>query len=488
MNQLPIRLVVPLLLVCAACTSQPAATTPEGGEVASAPAGEPAAPAPRELRASELEGVWVRDDGPRYQLVAAPDGRLLGQRLDDDDLGCRLTLETRSDQLVGQALFTRHEDEGGLLRLDWELRRVDDDRLLGRVQGADLDLDDELREVGRAWEGRELRRVARFSPEEAEAARAVLAAQRVIDAALVAGAGQDAILDVFTSPEVRALEQEVPGREAVGQRLIVLAGRLGGGEAVPAGAPRPEEPPVEGEAAGSQTLALTPHLPLELEAPAFCQVVGSEGAASLAAQEGFSCNVVEDAAGDPGRGLIPEFARGDVREVLEESPLHVIYTIDIQGELGVGFELRVVLGGKTYHAFADRFTAFTREQVDVMLASLRTLRLAAGVAAAEATPGAAPAAPAAPAGNGQTDMAGFLARFDGKCDGVTAALDAYGAPGLERANMDWFDLREPTIVKQETVAGRDRVTIEAKAGITLRTYTLVWEAGRIVEVIDGGMQ
>ena len=41
---------------------------------------------------------------------------------------------------------------------------------------------------------------------------------------------------------------------------------------------------------------------------------------------------------------------------------------------------------------------------------------------------------------------------------------------------------------EERQGGRVRYTLEAQAGITVRTYTLVWEGARIVEVIDGGMR
>jgi hypothetical protein len=86
------------------------------------------------------------------------------------------------------------------------------------------------------------------------------------------------------------------------------------------------------------------------------------------------------------------------------------------------------------------------------------------------------------------DMDGFLAHFNGKSDGVTAALDAFAAEGIERHGMDWYDLREPSVTKHEKVDGLDRYTIECKAGMTIRTFVLVWRGARIVEVVDGGMQ
>lgn len=89
---------------------------------------------------------------------------------------------------------------------------------------------------------------------------------------------------------------------------------------------------------------------------------------------------------------------------------------------------------------------------------------------------------------GSPDMAGFLKFFDGTDKGVTAALDAFGAEGLQRHEMDWFMLRDPKITATEKTADGEKVTLECAAGMTTRTYILTWAGDRIVEVVDGGMK
>ena len=98
-----------------------------------------------------------------------------------------------------------------------------------------------------------------------------------------------------------------------------------------------------------------------------------------------------------------------------------------------------------------------------------------------------PKKPARPI-QGSPDMAGFLKFFDGTDKGVTAALDAFGAEGLQRHEMDWFMLRDPKITATEKTADGEKVTLECAAGMTTRTYILTWAGDRIVEVVDGGMK
>ena len=486
-ERLPVRspqrsTVLPVLLLALGCTASPPSSSSGAAEgaVASPSPDEPAPP----VDLARLEGVWAREDGPRYELVLV-DGRLLGQRLNDDEAGdergCRVAIVVEQDLLRGEATFTRTRDEGGLLRTRWELRQVGEGRLAGRVEGVDLDEDDQ--EVARTWELHTFSREGPLAPEAAEAARRVLAAQLLLDAALAEGS-QEALLAVFTAPEVRALEREVPGRERVGTRLVSLAARLRATEprdpaatSLSAGASRGER-----GAAELAPLPLHPWVPLVIDAPAGAEVVGSEGAASIGHEPGFALNVVADEECGRGQDMIPGPFREQVLEVLAESAQEVLYLQDVDGARGYALELRVTLGGRVYHAFSDRFTAFSREEVEAMRAAARSLRLAPG---AEQASGEAATGEAA---TGEPDMPAFLALFDGTAAGVEAALEAFGRPGLERQGMDWYDLREPQVTGEERQGARVRTTLEAKAGITLRTYTLVWEGARIVEVIDGGMR
>lgn len=499
-----------VVLFLSACTSGDPASSDQESSVAtpaaeggSAPTKAPS-PSPstgdQPLDLASLDAVWVRDDGPRYQLLV-DEGRVLGLRIDDeaaaDERGCRIALTAQGELLCGQARFTRRADEDGLLATRWELRQEEPGVLIGRMEGVDLDEDDQ--ELARVWEPHHLRREAPLVGDELEAARLCLRAQLAIDEALAAGGDLATVRElVFESPHVRALEREVPGRERVGARLQLLIGRLNGAgpASVSAGAARPRS--TDGGAtstgesdAGDEPLApvltdvsLAPWVPLSIRARADAQLIGSEGAVSIDCGPGFSLNVVEDAECGFGPDMIPTPFRDQVREVVSQSADEVLYAQELEGQRGYGLELRVTLGGRVYHAFTDRFTVFEREQVDAMLTAARSLQLLPGTEAAPAAPTAAPARTK----DGQPDMPGFLALFDGTCKGVEAALNAYAVPGLERQSMDWFDLREPQVIKEEADGARVRVTMEAKAGITIRTYTLVWEGGQIVEVVDGGLR
>lgn len=497
-----------VVLFLSACTSgDPASSDQEGsvatpaaeGESASSTAESSTPTGDQALDLTDLDGVWVRDDGPRYQLVV-DEGRVLALRIDDeaaaDERGCRIALAAQGELLTGRACFTRRADEDGLLATRWELRQEEPEVLVGRMEGVDLDEDDQ--ELARVWEPHRLRREAPLAGDELEAARLCLRAQLAIDEALAAGGDLAAIRElVFESPHVRALEREVPGRERVGARLQLLLARLNGvgPGSVSAGAARPRSTDAgsaeteaghtdAGEEPGMTEVSLAPWVPLSIQARADAELVGSEGAVSIDCGPGFSLNVVEDAECGFGPDMIPAPFRDQVREVVSQSADEVLYAQEIEGERGFALELRVKLGGRVYHAFTDRFTVFEREQVDAMLAAARSLQLLPGTEAAPEAPTAAPARTK----DGQPDMPGFLALFDGTCQGVEAALNAYGVPGLQRQNMDWFDLREPQVVKEEADGARVRVTLDAKAGITVRTYALVWEGGQIVEVVELGLR
>ncbi|MBP7865657.1 MAG: hypothetical protein KA419_06875 [Acidobacteria bacterium] len=108
-----------------------------------------------------------------------------------------------------------------------------------------------------------------------------------------------------------------------------------------------------------------------------------------------------------------------------------------------------------------------------------------------ATGTAAPAPdvpPAAPAVEVSAEMKDFLSMLKGKSADVTAALDKYGAEGLARQDMDMYDLVSPTVIKTETQGDKTTYTLEAKAGITVRTYALTWSGGKITAVEDKGMR
>ena len=76
-----------------------------------------------------------------------------------------------------------------------------------------------------------------------------------------------------------------------------------------------------------------------------------------------------------------------------------------------------------------------------------------------------------------------MALFDGSSAGVEAAFDAYGVEGLERSEMDWYDLRNPRVVGEDTRDGLSWYRLEADAGITIRVYELGWAGDRIEQVV-----
>ncbi|MFN3199428.1 MAG: hypothetical protein ACE366_13575 [Bradymonadia bacterium] len=94
----------------------------------------------------------------------------------------------------------------------------------------------------------------------------------------------------------------------------------------------------------------------------------------------------------------------------------------------------------------------------------------ADAAPAQATPPKPVVGKAIKAQVGHPGMASFLAEGFGDANKVSAALKRFAPEGLDLADMDVFELRDPQITAQADVC----FTVEATAGITLRTYVLCW--------------
>lgn len=86
------------------------------------------------------------------------------------------------------------------------------------------------------------------------------------------------------------------------------------------------------------------------------------------------------------------------------------------------------------------------------------------------------------------EMKSFMEMIKGKADDVSAALTKYGTEGLDTKDMDMYDLSEPTVTACENKEGKEWCTMEAKAGITIRTYSICWEGGKITAIEDKGMK
>ncbi len=85
------------------------------------------------------------------------------------------------------------------------------------------------------------------------------------------------------------------------------------------------------------------------------------------------------------------------------------------------------------------------------------------------------------------EMKAFMAEFDGTYQAVESALKKY-APGVDDQDMDLYDLKNPKIVSTEEQGDQVCYTLEAKAGITIRTYILCWKDGKILSIADKGMR
>ena len=85
-------------------------------------------------------------------------------------------------------------------------------------------------------------------------------------------------------------------------------------------------------------------------------------------------------------------------------------------------------------------------------------------------------------------MMDFMAMLKGSYVDVVAALDQFGVEGLNRADMDLYDLKDARIVACNKMEEGECCTMEASSGMTIRTYDICWTDGRITSVIDKGMR
>ena len=90
--------------------------------------------------------------------------------------------------------------------------------------------------------------------------------------------------------------------------------------------------------------------------------------------------------------------------------------------------------------------------------------------------------------NCEQPMQDFMGMMKGSYTDVEAALDKFGAEGLDRADMDIYDLKEPKVVSCQKTDSGECCTMEAGAGITIRTYDICWTDGKIASIVDKGMK
>lgn len=86
------------------------------------------------------------------------------------------------------------------------------------------------------------------------------------------------------------------------------------------------------------------------------------------------------------------------------------------------------------------------------------------------------------------EMKEFLASSFGSSDKVTEGLKKYGAEGLDTKDMGIYDLEKPSIVKSRKSGSMSCYKVDAKAGLTTRSYDLCWEGSKIKQISDLGMR
>ena len=83
-----------------------------------------------------------------------------------------------------------------------------------------------------------------------------------------------------------------------------------------------------------------------------------------------------------------------------------------------------------------------------------------------------------------TEMTEFMAMLQGKSDATDAALNKFASDSLDKKDMNMYDLENPKVISTD----KNCHTLEAKSGMTTRTYVLCWENGKIKTIEDKGMK
>lgn len=124
------------------------------------------------------------------------------------------------------------------------------------------------------------------------------------------------------------------------------------------------------------------------------------------------------------------------------------------------------------------------------LITLSVLLMGAYAAQAQTSGAAKPAATKTQAAKPAVseNMKSFLAMFNGDYKMVEEALAKYEKEGLNRHNMDMYDLIQPKVMSTEIKDKQEKYLIEVKSGVTTRKYEISWEDGKISEIKDLGMK
>lgn len=83
-----------------------------------------------------------------------------------------------------------------------------------------------------------------------------------------------------------------------------------------------------------------------------------------------------------------------------------------------------------------------------------------------------------------TEMQDFMLNFNGRSASVRVALDDFGKAGLDRKDMDLYDLDKPAVLE----TNGNCYLMEFTSGMTKRKYNVCWEGGKIASIEDKGME
>ncbi len=124
------------------------------------------------------------------------------------------------------------------------------------------------------------------------------------------------------------------------------------------------------------------------------------------------------------------------------------------------------------------------------LITLSVLLMGACAVQAQTTGTAKPAATKSQAAKPAVseNMKAFLAMFNGDYKMVQEALTKYEKEGLDRHDMDMYNLIQPKVMSTEIKDKQEKYLIEVKSGVTTRKFEIHWEDGKISEVKDLGLK
>ena len=83
-----------------------------------------------------------------------------------------------------------------------------------------------------------------------------------------------------------------------------------------------------------------------------------------------------------------------------------------------------------------------------------------------------------------SEMQDFMNNFNGRSASVKIALDDFRVSGLDRKDMDMYDLEKPKVLETKG----NCYLLECTSGLTKRKYNICWEGGKINSVEDKGME